>query len=155
MFSHTARVRVPQIEDHCLKCSTQSGSSHSYSAETEMQKDGGRLRREKDQATFCSHRENGRLHRTADLKEPGYGKAQTDSGCVREDCRASGDESETKSLAHPRECSRQGTSAGGETPGRNRKSVKFEVFTAVTVKNAVFWDVTACGSCKNRSFGGT
>jgi hypothetical protein len=23
------------------------------------------------------------------------------------------------------------------------------------MKNAVFWDVTACGSCKNRSFGGT
>jgi demethoxyubiquinone hydroxylase (CLK1/Coq7/Cat5 family) len=25
-----------------------------------------------------------------------------------------------------------------------------EVFTAVTKKNAVFWDVTPCGSCKNR-----
>jgi hypothetical protein len=23
------------------------------------------------------------------------------------------------------------------------------------VKNAVFWDVTPCGSCKNRRFGGT
>jgi hypothetical protein len=33
--------------------------------------------------------------------------------------------------------------------------VRFEVFTAVTMKNAVFWDVTQCGSCKNRSFGGT
>jgi hypothetical protein len=32
--------------------------------------------------------------------------------------------------------------------------VRFEVFTAVTVKNAVFWDVTPCGSSKNRSFGG-
>jgi hypothetical protein len=29
-------------------------------------------------------------------------------------------------------------------------NVRFEVFTAVTVKNAVFWDVTPCGSCKNR-----
>jgi hypothetical protein len=26
----------------------------------------------------------------------------------------------------------------------------FEVFTAVTMKNCVFWDVTPCGSCKNR-----
>jgi hypothetical protein len=24
-----------------------------------------------------------------------------------------------------------------------------------TLKNAVFWDVTPCGSCKNRRFGGT
>jgi hypothetical protein len=31
---------------------------------------------------------------------------------------------------------------------------EFEVFTAVTMKNAVFWDVTPCGSCKNRRFGG-
>jgi hypothetical protein len=29
--------------------------------------------------------------------------------------------------------------------------VRFEVFTAVTI----FWDVTPCGSCKNRRFGGT
>jgi hypothetical protein len=28
--------------------------------------------------------------------------------------------------------------------------VRFEVFTAVTMKNDVFWDVTPCGSCKNR-----
>jgi hypothetical protein len=33
--------------------------------------------------------------------------------------------------------------------------VRFEVLTAVTMKNAVFWDVTPCGSCKNRYFGGT
>jgi hypothetical protein len=33
--------------------------------------------------------------------------------------------------------------------------VRFEVFTAVTTKNAVFWDVTPGGSCKNRRFGGT
>jgi hypothetical protein len=25
--------------------------------------------------------------------------------------------------------------------------VRFEVFTAVTMKNGVFWDVTPCGSC--------
>jgi hypothetical protein len=33
--------------------------------------------------------------------------------------------------------------------------VRFEVFTAVTMKNGVFWVVTPCGSCKNRRFGGT
>jgi hypothetical protein len=33
--------------------------------------------------------------------------------------------------------------------------VRFEVFTAVTMKNTVFWDVTQCGSCKNRRFGVT
>jgi hypothetical protein len=27
--------------------------------------------------------------------------------------------------------------------------VRLEVFTAVTMKNGVFWDVTPCGSCKN------
>jgi hypothetical protein len=32
--------------------------------------------------------------------------------------------------------------------------VRFEVFMAVTMKNGVFWDVTSCGSCKNRRFGG-
>jgi hypothetical protein len=32
--------------------------------------------------------------------------------------------------------------------------VRFEVFTAVTMKNGVFWVVTPCGSCKNRRFGG-
>jgi hypothetical protein len=34
-------------------------------------------------------------------------------------------------------------------------SVRFEVFTAVTMKNGVFWDVTPCGFCNNRRFGGT
>jgi hypothetical protein len=33
--------------------------------------------------------------------------------------------------------------------------VRFEVFTAVTMKYAVFWNVTAGGSCKNRRSGGT
>jgi hypothetical protein len=32
--------------------------------------------------------------------------------------------------------------------------VRFEVFTAVTMKS-VLWDVTPCGSFKNRRFGGT
>jgi hypothetical protein len=30
--------------------------------------------------------------------------------------------------------------------------VRFEVFTAVTVKNAVFWDVTPYGCCNNKTF---
>jgi hypothetical protein len=29
--------------------------------------------------------------------------------------------------------------------------VRFEVFTVVSMKNGVFWDVTPCGSCKNPS----
>jgi hypothetical protein len=33
--------------------------------------------------------------------------------------------------------------------------VRFEVFTAVTMKNGVFWYVTKCGSCENRCFGET
>jgi hypothetical protein len=32
---------------------------------------------------------------------------------------------------------------------------RFEVFTAVTMKKGVFWDVTPCGSCKYRRFGRT
>jgi hypothetical protein len=32
--------------------------------------------------------------------------------------------------------------------------VGFEVFTVVTMKNAVFWDVAPCRSCVNRRFGG-
>jgi hypothetical protein len=28
--------------------------------------------------------------------------------------------------------------------------VRIKVFTAVTMKNAVFWDIMPCGSCKNR-----
>jgi hypothetical protein len=33
--------------------------------------------------------------------------------------------------------------------------VRFEVSTAVTMKNGIFWDFTQCGSCKNRRFGVT
>jgi hypothetical protein len=32
--------------------------------------------------------------------------------------------------------------------------IRFEVFTALTMKNGVFWDVTPRGSCKNRRLGG-
>jgi hypothetical protein len=31
--------------------------------------------------------------------------------------------------------------------------LRFEVFTSVTMKNAIFWDVNPCDSCKNRHFG--
>jgi hypothetical protein len=33
--------------------------------------------------------------------------------------------------------------------------LKLEVSMAVTMKNAVFWDVTKCGSCMNRRLVGT
>jgi hypothetical protein len=33
--------------------------------------------------------------------------------------------------------------------------LRFEVITAVTMNSGVFWDVTPCGSCNNRRFGGT
>jgi hypothetical protein len=33
--------------------------------------------------------------------------------------------------------------------------VRFGVFTVDTMKNGIFWDVTPCGSCKNRRFGVT
>jgi hypothetical protein len=33
--------------------------------------------------------------------------------------------------------------------------VRSEVYTAVTIKNAVFWDVAPCKSSVNRCFGGT
>jgi hypothetical protein len=36
----------------------------------------------------------------------------------------------------------------------NHVNVRFEVFTAVIMKNAVFWDVAPCRSCVNRRFGG-
>jgi hypothetical protein len=30
-----------------------------------------------------------------------------------------------------------------------KKNIEFEGLMAVTMKNAVLWDVTLCGSCKN------
>jgi hypothetical protein len=32
--------------------------------------------------------------------------------------------------------------------------VRFEVFTVVTMKNVVVWDVSPCGSCMKQHFGG-
>jgi hypothetical protein len=45
-------------------------------------------------------------------------------------------------------------------PGCSVEMVQVMMKTAVetpnlTLKNGVFWDVTPCGSCKNRRFGGT
>jgi hypothetical protein len=37
----------------------------------------------------------------------------------------------------------------------NIGNVRFEVFTTVNMKNAVFWDVAPCRSCMSRRFGGT
>jgi hypothetical protein len=42
---------------------------------------------------------------------------------------------------------------GKETPRKTKAYIRFEVITAVTMKNGVFWVVTSCGSCKNRRFG--
>jgi hypothetical protein len=41
-----------------------------------------------------------------------------------------------------------------KSKGDNKCIVRFEVFTAVTMKNAVFWDVALCRSGVNRRFGG-
>jgi hypothetical protein len=37
----------------------------------------------------------------------------------------------------------------------NDNFVRVEIFTAVTMKNSVVWDVTPYGSFKNRLFGGS
>jgi hypothetical protein len=42
-----------------------------------------------------------------------------------------------------------------KTNEQKTTNVGFEVFTAVTLKNAVFWDVAPCSLCVNRCFGGT
>jgi hypothetical protein len=39
--------------------------------------------------------------------------------------------------------------------GKNIPLCKSEVFTAVTIKNAVFWDEKPCDSCEDLYFGGT
>jgi hypothetical protein len=38
---------------------------------------------------------------------------------------------------------------------KHDKRVRFEVFTAVTMNNAIFCDVMPCSSCENRRFRGT
>jgi hypothetical protein len=44
---------------------------------------------------------------------------------------------------------------GKEAYASTMTSVRFEAFTALKMKHSVLWDVTPCGSCKNRRFGGT
>jgi hypothetical protein len=43
-------------------------------------------------------------------------------------------------------------SHGGDVPPSSLVHARFEVSTAVTMKNGVFWNVTPCGSSKNRHF---
>jgi hypothetical protein len=47
----------------------------------------------------------------------------------------------------------QGTWSGARTAETTKYLVRFEVFTAVTMKYGVFWDVTPCSFCKNPRFG--
>jgi hypothetical protein len=42
-----------------------------------------------------------------------------------------------------------------DTEKISEEIVRFEVFTVVTIKNAVFWDVAPCRYCVNRRFGET
>jgi hypothetical protein len=44
---------------------------------------------------------------------------------------------------------------GYEKHTENKGDVRLEVFTVVTMKYGVFWDVTPCGSCNSQRFGGT
>jgi hypothetical protein len=49
----------------------------------------------------------------------------------------------------------QGTTVMSEMYHETLKNyVRFEVFTVVTLKDAVLWDVTPRGPYKNRRFGG-
>jgi hypothetical protein len=50
---------------------------------------------------------------------------------------------------------RQGLRASLNSVEKRKVLVRFEVFTTMTMKNGVFWEVTPCGSCKNRRFRGT
>jgi hypothetical protein len=44
---------------------------------------------------------------------------------------------------------------GGELEGGGISVHILIMKLLLTMKNGVFWDVTRCGSCKNRRFGGT
>jgi hypothetical protein len=43
----------------------------------------------------------------------------------------------------------------GPTMANICQTLRFEVFTAVTMKNVVFWDVSPHASCRNRCFSGS
>jgi hypothetical protein len=47
------------------------------------------------------------------------------------------------------------TALSSQNFGNNLIDVGFEVFTAVTMKNAILWDVEPCGFNINSRFGGT
>jgi hypothetical protein len=68
-------------------------------------------------------------------------------GCDYEECRLLGYKS-------PVRTSQEAHYVSATEPSR-LMLCKIEVFTVMTVNNVVFWDVTPCGSCKNRHFGGT
>jgi hypothetical protein len=46
----------------------------------------------------------------------------------------------------------QASSSGHFSTVKQDIDVRFEVFSAVAMKNAVFWDITPYGYCKNRRF---
>jgi hypothetical protein len=74
----------------------------------------------------------------------------TSGGVKREGGSWAGTENDTiiifRSICH---CSSNSVSSSLIGLVTISQSVRFEVSTAVTTKNAIFWDVTLCGSCKN------
>jgi hypothetical protein len=59
---------------------------------------------------------------------------------------------------HPNTTGSEEVTCGAPRYGQNADNcniVRFEVFTAMTMKNIVFWDMAPCGSGSNRRFGGT
>jgi hypothetical protein len=49
----------------------------------------------------------------------------------------------------------KGTRCAAPTCSRYLERIKHSNQQAGNMKNGVFWDITPCGSCKNRRFGGT
>jgi hypothetical protein len=72
----------------------------------------------------------------------------------QDNCGGDDDEAKSKPVLsfmealHAFETMRAFTYANNITE-RDQVNVRFEVFTAVTMKNGVFWDVSPCGSFKN------
>jgi hypothetical protein len=64
--------------------------------------------------------------------------------------------SATKALSAPLGSSGPPRLGGGvETDGSRQDCSRFRHVNVMYIKNAVFWDVTLCDSCKNGRFGGT
>jgi hypothetical protein len=79
-------------------------------------------------------------------------------------CLKSGRKRQTRELQHCQQQRNCHSSSRSTVPlsvphdngnWRHNNLLTFEVFTAVTMKNAVFLDGTPCGSCKKRRFRGT